>query len=190
MSNADSLASIRDQMHKLLSGLVDDIRSAERASVETERALAGKAEELSSAADLAISEAKQAKAETAKLEAKLAQAVKDYFDNETRLQSRIEDLEGQLAAVEPERQAFRDQTAAFSRDLMEERRKLMDTERVLAATRDELSVARKAREEAERHEGMFRRALFTYLQEREGPAGSNAPTPETLDLIRKLVGSD
>jgi len=43
---------------------------------------------------------------------------------------------------------------------------------------------------AERMRERFRYALFVYLQERDGPAGRAAPTPETLALIRDLIGSN
>lgn len=58
----------------------------------------------------------------------------------------------------------------------------------LEAAQAELRAERLARETAERMQERFRYALFVYLQERDGPAGSRAPTPETLALIRTLIG--
>ncbi|HEY6018801.1 MAG TPA: hypothetical protein VIY48_02600 [Candidatus Paceibacterota bacterium] len=54
--------------------------------------------------------------------------------------------------------------------------------------RASVAEERKLRETAERNGERFRYALFVYLQERNGPAGIHAPTPETLALIRDLVG--
>lgn len=54
--------------------------------------------------------------------------------------------------------------------------------------REALAAEQVLRETAERHSERFRYALFVYLQERNGPAGIHAPTPETLALIRDLVG--
>lgn len=52
----------------------------------------------------------------------------------------------------------------------------------------DLELANERVRVAERHREMFRHALWTYLQERDGAAGSGAPTPETLTLIRELIG--
>lgn len=52
---------------------------------------------------------------------------------------------------------------------------------------DELETERALRTTAERNAERFRYALWVYLQERDGPAGPGAPTPETLKLIRETV---
>lgn len=52
----------------------------------------------------------------------------------------------------------------------------------------ELAAANERVRVAERHREMFRHALWLYLQERDGAAGAGAPTPETLLLIRELIG--
>lgn len=50
-----------------------------------------------------------------------------------------------------------------------------------------LAAEQERRATAERMQERFRYALFVYLQERDGPAGAGAPTPETLALIRSLI---
>jgi hypothetical protein len=51
---------------------------------------------------------------------------------------------------------------------------------LLERTREQLIVSERNRER-------FRYALWVYLQEKDGLVGSNAPTPETLKLIRELI---
>lgn len=51
---------------------------------------------------------------------------------------------------------------------------------LLNRTREQLIVSERNRER-------FRYALWVYLQEKDGLVGSNAPTPETLKLIRELI---
>ena len=50
-----------------------------------------------------------------------------------------------------------------------------------------LQQERDARIVSERNKERFRYALWVYLQERDGIAGTHAPTPETLKLIRELI---
>lgn len=50
-----------------------------------------------------------------------------------------------------------------------------------------LELQKQANEVSNRNKERFRYALWVYLQERDGPAGTRAPTPETLKLIRELI---
>lgn len=58
---------------------------------------------------------------------------------------------------------------------------------IVNEAREDLRLEREARATADRHREMFRHALWRYLQERDGAAGSGAPTPETLQLIRDVI---
>jgi hypothetical protein len=60
-------------------------------------------------------------------------------------------------------------------------------DRVKAETGEALSAASEQVATAERNRERFRYALYVFLQERDGPAGKGAPTPETLALIRDVL---
>ena len=57
----------------------------------------------------------------------------------------------------------------------------------IESLRAKLEKEQQARTVAERNKERFRYALWVYLQERDGIAGTHAPTPETLKLIRELI---
>lgn len=99
-------------------------------------------------------------------------------DLELRLRAVADEVNGLLVGVAEDIGGSDEATASLQRTQAAE----------LEAVQAELRGERLARETAERMQERFRYALFVYLQERDGPAGSRAPTPETLALIRTLIG--
>ena len=70
----------------------------------------------------------------------------------------------------------------------------LEVERERAETAEQIRLLNARNEDlaarlvvAQRNKDRFRYALWLYLQERDGPAGTGAPTPETLKLIRKVI---
>lgn len=94
-------------------------------------------------------------------------------------------LRSEAKAISARLVAFADRVGGAAVAVTAEQQALVDE---LAAMRVQLRAEQEARETAERMQERFRYALFVYLQERDGPAGTRAPTPETLALIRTLIG--
>lgn len=95
--------------------------------------------------------------------------------------NRLDSLEIEMAlAIRDLRELAVDQVARS-----EEKRSRLSVE--IEKLNSQVGVLTEQRDTALRHREMFRSALFVYLQERDGPAGVHAPTPETLREMRKLI---
>lgn len=97
----------------------------------------------------------------------------DLLDRIDRYRTAVRDAKNFSAAAE---EAYE----AVVRDLEEAAGYFADFKQLL-------ETEREARKTAERQREMFRLALWTYLQERDGLAGVQAPTPETLRRIREIL---
>ena len=187
---ADDLIAFRDEAHRRLSGMWDDFRAFERDCAERVAAAEARVVEVESALADAARDLQQSSRERDGLNARIDALSEVHKAAAQDAASQIERLAGELKLSQPAVDAANAAREAADHELAAMRQTLMETERKLSAALDRAQVAEVARGEAERHEGMFRRALYTYLQERDGPAGTRAPTPETLNLIRKLVDGD